>query len=240
VHCVLYLLFNEGYLSTADDHSIRRDLCDEAIRLTTLLADHPRYSRPSSDALLALMLFHAARFDARIDDAGRIVLLGDQDRATWDAAMIQAASARLDRSAHGTVISRYHLEAGIAREHCQAPSLATTNWDMVIRLYDLLVAAVPTPILQLNRAIAIAERDGPTAGLTAIQEAQLETTLAGHHLVHATIGELHRRTGDEARAVEAFDRALSCSPSPAERQMLLAKRGVHCSSSATSLLNSPS
>jgi RNA polymerase sigma factor (sigma-70 family) len=224
VYRILYLLFNEGYLSTSNDDSIRRELCEEAIRLTTLLADHPRYSRPSSDALLALMLFHAARFDSRIDEAGRIVLLGDQDRTTWDQEMIELATARLDRSARGTVISRYHLEAGIAYEHCRATSLAATNWDAVIQLYDALIGAGVTAVLQLNRVIAIAQRDGPTAGLKAIRDDSLESTLVRHHLLHATVGELHRRCGNLVFAAEAIDRALACSPSPAERQILMTKR----------------
>lgn len=227
VHRVLYLLFNEGYLSTSDDQAIRRDLCDEAIRLSTFLTDHPRYGRPSSDALLALMLFHAARFDARVDEAGRIVLLGDQDRSTWDVAMIEMATRRLDRSARGTVISRYHLEAGIAYEHCRAVSLQATNWNAVIQLYEALIAAVPSAMYQLNRAIALAERDGPTAGLAAIRMAELEKQLIGHHLLHATMGELHRRNGDDSKAIAAYDRALSCSPSPAERTMLMAKRKTY-------------
>jgi RNA polymerase sigma factor (sigma-70 family) len=223
VHAVLYLLFNEGYLSTANDQTIRLDLCDEAIRLATLLADHPRYHRPSSDALLALFLFHRARFDSRIDDAGRIVLLGDQDRRTWDKSVMNMAFDRLDRAARGTRLSRYHVEAGVAYEHGRASSLATTNWDRIIQLYDLLINFEPTPTLQLNRAIALAERDGPSAGLNAMQAEQLEASLGQHHLYHATVGELLRRLGESSLAKEAFQRALNCSPSPAEKLLLSQK-----------------
>lgn len=225
VHHVLYLLFNEGYLSTADDRAIRADLCDEAIRLGTMLADHPQLGRPSTDALVALMLFHAARQDARLDDAGRIVLLGDQDRTRWDATMLAQARARLDRSARGTVISRYHLEAGIARCHAEAESLAATDWPMIVRLYDALIAAIPSPVFELSRAVAIGERDGPKAGIEEIESARLPERLPSYHLVDAALGDFYRKLGYAAVARRHFEAALAKSPSPRERELLTDKIG---------------
>jgi RNA polymerase sigma factor (sigma-70 family) len=196
VHQVLYLLFNEGYRSTKGDTAIRADLCEEAARLCHLLCSQPQCATPSTRALMALMLFHAARLDGRIDDRGYILLMEDQDRSKWDRRLIQRAQAFLDQSAEGKAVSPFHLEAGIALYYCSAKSYAETDWPAIRRLYDALLALQPSPIYVLNRAIVIAQIEGPEAGIRALGEAGKDTSLRHYHLFDATLGEFYRRTGD--------------------------------------------
>jgi predicted RNA polymerase sigma factor len=171
VYAVLYLLFNEGYHASHPSELIRRDLCEEAIRLCTLLLDHPVGMDPQTPALLALMLFHAARFDARLDKDGCILLLEEQDRSRWDTEQIARAAFYLGASAAGKTVSRYHLEAGIAAHHALAPSFADTDWAAILRLYDGLIRMHQSPIYALNRAIVVAQIAGPDAGIAAIEQA---------------------------------------------------------------------
>ncbi len=166
---IVYLLFNEGYSSTLPDRLIRRELCDEAVRLGHLLAAHSRCSCPEGDALLALMYLHAARFDARLDGNGGLLLLEEQDRSKWDRQLIQRGVAWLQRSGRGEVFSRYHAEAAVAVEHCIAPSYAETNWREIVDLYETLERLAPSPLHALNRAIALAEWQGPEAGLAVLR-----------------------------------------------------------------------
>jgi RNA polymerase sigma factor (sigma-70 family) len=178
VHAVLYLLFNEGYLSAREEQAIRRELCDEAIRLTTALAEHPAGAVAETFALLALMWFHAARLDAR-DGAGGLVLLADQDRTRWDHDAIARGATWLARSASGDHFSRFHAEAGIAAAHCLAPSFAATPWGEIVELYTLLEQLAPSPLHALNRAVAVAEWRGPEAGLAALAGVTPPPGLAG-------------------------------------------------------------
>jgi RNA polymerase sigma-70 factor (ECF subfamily) len=167
VHQVLYLLFNEGYSSSEGEAAIRADLCAEAARLCHLLCCHPRFRTPATDALMALMLFHAARLESRLDLRGSVLLLDEQDRSQWDQQLIRRAQEFLAQSAEGTSISPFHLEAAIACHHCTAKSLAETDWRAVLRLYDALLTQQPSAVYLLNRAIVVAQLDGPQAGIRA-------------------------------------------------------------------------
>jgi RNA polymerase sigma factor (sigma-70 family) len=200
VHQVLYLLFNEGYSSSDGETAIRTDLCEEAARLCHLLCSHRRFSTPATHALMALMLFHAARLEARLDQGGSVLLMEEQDRSKWDCRLIRRAQEFLDQSAEGTVISPFHLEAAIACYHCTAKSYAETDWPAILRLYDALLTIQRSPVYLLNRAIVIAEIGGPHAGLRALNEVGQDPMLRHYHFFDATLGELHRRSGNLARA----------------------------------------
>lgn len=217
---MLYLLFNEGYSSAQPDRVIRRELCDEALRLALMLREEPAGALPETDALVALMCFHAARFDARVDGMGGLLLLEEQDPARWDRELVQRGLFHLGRSARGETVSRYHAEAGVAAEHCLAPSYAETNWAEIVRLYELLERIAPSPLNVLNRAIALAEWKGPDAGLAALAAIEPPSWLLGYYLWDATLGELYRRRGDRDRAFAHTTRALAAAPTNPERALL--------------------
>lgn len=219
VHSVLYLLFNEGYHSSAEADLIRRDLCAEAIRLAELLATHPTLGSPASEALLALMRMHAARFDARQSAAGELLVLAEQDRFRWDREMIRTAFFWLERSARGDELSRYHLEAAILAEHCRAETFAETDWDRIISLYDLLCEREPHWLHALNRAVAVAERHGPAAGLAALDAIAPGGDIRYGHW-HAVRGELLLRSGESSGARIAFTAARDLAATAAERAFL--------------------
>ncbi len=219
VHNVIYLLFNEGYLSTHAEHAIRLELCTEAIRLGELLAAHPIGETPTSFALLALMHLHASRLAARNDPNGGLLLLEEQDRSRWDRAHIQRGSLFLARSAQGETFTRFHAEAGIAAEHCFAPSFETTRWDKIADLYAMLERMDPSPFHSVNRAIALAESNGPEAGLALLETVTPPSWLVGHYLWHAVWADLLHRVGD-ARSVQHRERALEAAPSDAVRAVL--------------------
>jgi RNA polymerase sigma factor (sigma-70 family) len=220
VHQVLYLLFNEGYSSSDGETAIRADLCEEAARLCYLLTSQSRFSTPSTHALMALMLFHAARLEARLDQRGSVLLMEEQDRSRWDHCLIGRAKTFLDQSAEGTVISAFHLEAAIACHHCSAPSYAETDWRAILTLYDALVAFHGSPIYQLNRAIVVAEIEGPDAGIRALDDAGRDTSLRHYHLFDATLGEFYRRAGDLPRARQHLDAARRKTNSPFDHELI--------------------
>jgi RNA polymerase sigma-70 factor (ECF subfamily) len=220
---VLYLTFNEGYNASFVEQPIRRDVCLEAMRLGHLLTEHPVGRAPAAFALMALMCFHAARFDARVDGDGHLVTLADQDRARWDGALIAVGFRQLERSAEGIELSEFHLEAGIAAVHCQAPTWAATDWAGILRLYDVLLDIKPSPVVALNRAVALAELRGPRAGLAALGAIPDARVLESYHLLPATYGELHLRLGELGEAAAHFERAIALTASRAERDLLRAK-----------------
>jgi RNA polymerase sigma-70 factor (ECF subfamily) len=220
VHQVLYLLFNEGYSSSEGESAIRADLCEEAARLCHLLCSDPRFRTPATDALLALMLFHAARLEARLDQRGSVLLLEEQDRGRWDRRLIRRAQEFLARSAEGTVISAFHLEAAIACHHCTAKSFAETDWPAILRLYDALLTLQRSPVYLLNRAIVVAQIEGPQAGIRLLDEAGQDAALRHYHLFDATLGELYRCAGDMARARQHFEDARRKTTSPCDRELL--------------------
>lgn len=220
VHGVLYLLFNEGYLSAHDEHAIRHELCDEAVRLATLLAEHPVGAAPESFALLALMHLHAARLGSRVDATGGLLLLEEQDRSCWDRERVRVGMTWLQRSATGNTFSRFHAEAGIAAEHCLAPSFAATRWNAIADLYALLERIAPSPLHTLNRAVAIAEWQGAAAGLAVVDGLAPPSWLAGSYLWDAVLADLNRRGGH----IEVFHvhraRAIESAPTDAIREVL--------------------
>ena len=220
VHSVIYLLFNEGYLSTRAEHAIRSELCEEAIRLGTLLATHPVGAAPPTFALLALMHLHAARLASRQDATGGLLLLEEQDRSLWDAEHLNEGATWLARAANGDVFTRFHAEAGIAAEHCFAPSFADTRWNEIAELYAMLERIDPSPIHTLNRAVAVAQGQGPQAGLATLDGMVPPAWLDGHYLWDAVLADLHHRAGNAATAGRHRDQALAAAPSTAVRQLL--------------------
>jgi RNA polymerase sigma-70 factor (ECF subfamily) len=220
VQAILYLMFTEGYLSSHADGAIRRELCDEATRLTRVLAEHPVSATPETFALLALMFLHSARMTARQDASGGLLLLEEQDRSLWNQAEIHEGLSWLARSADGDVFSRYHAEAGIAAEHCLAPSFAETRWDRIVECYALLERLAPSPLHTLNRAIATAEWRGPADGLAVLDGLEPPTWLVGSYLWSAVLADLHRRSGHVELAERYRDAALEATPSDAVRRTL--------------------
>lgn len=220
VHEVLYLLFNEGYLSVHAEFAIRCELCDEALRLATLLAGHPVGARPETFALLALMHLHAARLRARVDGAGGLLLLEEQDRSLWDRELMRVGAEWLARSASGEVFSRFHAEAGIAAEHCFAPSFEQTRWREIVDLYSILERIAPSPLHTLNRSVAVAEWQGPEAGLAVLLALEPPAWLARSYLWDAVFGDLHRRAGNLELARKHSEHALVSAPTEAVRELL--------------------
>lgn len=220
VHQVLYLLFNEGYSSSEGEEAIRTDLCEEAARLCHLLVLQPPFNTPPTLALMALMLFHAARLDARLDHRGSVLLMAEQDRSKWDHKLIRRAHIFLEQSAEGTVISPFHLEAGIAFHHCSAKSYGETNWQAILQLYDALIAMHRSPIYLLNRAIVVAQIEGPHAGIRALDDTSLDPALKHYHLFNMTLGEFYRRAGDMVQARYHFNLARQKTHSPHEHELI--------------------
>lgn len=220
VQSILYTMFTEGYLSSHPQSAIRRELCDEAKRLALLLAQHPSGATPETFALLALMHLHAARLGARQDPGGDLLLLEEQDRARWDQHEIAVGLAWLARSAHGERFSRYHAEAGIAAEHCLAPSLEQTRWDRIVACYEMLDRAAPSPLHLLGRAVAVAQWHGATEGLALLEGREPPAGLRDSYLWPAVLADLHLRCGHDAIAAHHRAMALEKAPSPALRELV--------------------
>jgi RNA polymerase sigma-70 factor (ECF subfamily) len=220
VQSIVYLLFTEGYLSSNAEEAIRRELCDEAKRLARVLAEHPLGGAPETFALLALMHLHTARMSARQDGSGGLLLLEEQDRTRWDQREIETGLAWLAKSAQGDVFSRYHAEAGIAAEHCLAPSFCETRWDRIVECYALLERLAPSALHTLNRAVAVAEWRGPGAGLAIVEGLEPPSWLAGSYMWIAVLADLHRRCGNDEIAQSYREAALASAPSVAVRDVL--------------------
>lgn len=221
VLATIYLLFNEGYNSTSHDDLIREDLIEEALRLIDLLTRNSITDVAEVHALLALMLYHAARSGSRLDADGAIVLLKDQDRSKWDAELIALADQHMDRAVLEKGMSIYHIEAAIAATHAHAPTFAATNWVSIVALYDELLRQTPSRVVAFNRAIALAQAEGPTAGLTALG---LVEDMQGSHLYHAARGDLLRDLNRHQEARAAYVQAASLTRSAAEVVLLGKKR----------------
>lgn len=220
VQGILYLLFTEGYLSPQADAVIRGDLCDEAKRLTLILAQHPAGGTPETFALLALMHLHAARMRARQDGSGGVLLLEEQNRGLWDQREIQLGLSWLARSATGSVFSRYHAEAGVAAEHCLAPSFEQTRWERIVECYELLERVAPSALHTLNRAVAVGQWHGPAAGLAELQGLEPPSWLAGSYMWSAVLADLHRRCEHDDEARRYREAAIASAPSQVVKDLL--------------------
>lgn len=214
VNRVLYLLFTEGYLSSHAEFAIRRELCEEAVRLASILAEHRLGAKPETHALLALMHLHMARMSARQNASGGLLLLEEQDRSQWNTQRIALGLQWLASASVGDHFSRYHAEAGIAAEHCLAPSFKETRWERIVECYLLLEQASPSPLYTLNRALALAEWQGPEAGLALIENLQPPSWLEGSYLWTAVMADLYRRCGNPL-AQRYREQALKAAPNRA-------------------------
>jgi RNA polymerase sigma factor (sigma-70 family) len=213
VQAVSYLLFTEGYLSSHGETPIRQELCDESKRIVTMLAHHPISATPDTFALLALMHLHSGRVNARRSATGGLVLLEEQDRSRWNTAEIALGLSWLACSARGETFSRYHAEAGIAAEHCLAPSFGQTRWDRIVELYGLLEAMAPSVLHTLNRAVALAEHLGPAEGLAVLEGMDVPPWLERSYFWHAVCAHLRGRCGQTEVAIQHTRAALAGAPS---------------------------
>jgi RNA polymerase sigma factor (sigma-70 family) len=223
----LYLLFNEGYKASSGDKLIREELCQEAIRLTELLAQHPAGNQPKTHALLALMLLNTARLAAREDDQGNLLRLEEQDRSRWDQPMIARGMSHLRESAAGDAVSEYHLQAGIVACHAMAKDYQSTDWTRILLLYDRLMEFDDSPVVALNRAVAVGNVHGPEAGLRAVTAIHKSKKLNSYYLLYAVLGEFERRLNHRQAAVEQFRKAFELAETKSERAFLL-KRMQEC------------
>jgi len=219
----IYLLFNEGYNSTQHEDLIRKDLMHEAMQLCQLILRSPAVDHGKVHALMALICFTASRNEARLDADGHILLLKDQDRGKWNATLISKGIFHLEESTSGDQMSKYQLEAGIAYEHARAASYASTNWKNILQCYDLICRFYPSPIVELNRAIAISELHGPAEGIKAIEGIAQLSSLKKYYLLPATLGELHLQLKQHELANQYFAEAIQLTSSAAEKKLLQQK-----------------
>ncbi|GAB3429434.1 RNA polymerase sigma factor [Flindersiella endophytica] len=213
----LYLLFNEGYHGSNPEDPVRPALCDDALRLTELLLDATATAHPDVHALAALFCFDAARLSTRLDEDGVFVPLADQDRGRWDRARIERGLMHLAGAATGDHLSRWHLEAGIACEHAIAPSVQETDWDRIVGFYQILAQQSWSPVVALNRALALAERDGIEVGRRELIALAEEQKLSRYPFYWAARADLERRAGDHTAARKDYEHAIALARSPAER-----------------------
>ncbi len=226
VLAVIYLVFNEGYVASAGDHLVRTELCGEAIRLARLLVELMP-DEAEAHGLLALVLLTESRRGARVDAQGRLVRLADQDRRRWDADLVAEGQAIVRACLRRNLPGPYQIQAAIAAVHSDAPDAAATDWHQVVALYDHLLALTPTPVVALNRAVAIAERDSPATALAVLDAADgVAADLEGYHLYHAARADLLGRVGRADEAVAAYDRALALAGNGAERDLLRRQRAA--------------
>jgi RNA polymerase sigma factor (sigma-70 family) len=219
----LYLLFNEGYKASSGHDLIREELCQEAIRLASLLAEHPAGNQPRAHALIALMLLNAARLPARTDAEGNILRLKEQDRCSWNRPMIARGMLHLSKSAAGEELTAYHLQAGIAACHCAARDYESTDWRQILSLYDRLLELDDSPVVALNRAVAVANVHGPRAGIEAVEAIQNRSQLNSYYLLYAVLGEFEEQLNDFRAAMDHFRKALELTELRSE-QSFLSKR----------------
>jgi RNA polymerase sigma factor (sigma-70 family) len=214
----LYLLFNEGYHGASAELAVRVELCREAMRLAALLLERPLSATPTTYALSALMCLDAARLPARVDGSGNLTSMFDQDRSRWDRQLIAEGQAFLQLSASGSDLSEYHIEAAIASVHASAERTADTDWLKIVSLYDALMTIRPSPIVALNRAIAVAQSEGPERGLEEISSIPDRDRLAAYPFYSAALGEFEFRCGRSDIALEHFRAALALARNPMERR----------------------
>ena len=213
----LYLLFNEGFHGSNPENPLLPGMCADALRLVELLLDSPSTRHAEVHALAALFCFHAARLETRLDADGVFVPLADQDRSLWDRSLIHRGVVHLSAASSGTELTRWHLEAGIACEHAIASSVEETNWERIVDLYDALLNVAPGPVVALNRAIAIGELRGPSAGRDLLRAMAEDQRISQYPFYWAAMADLEQRAGNRAEACEFYERAMSLARSHAER-----------------------
>jgi RNA polymerase sigma-70 factor (ECF subfamily) len=216
----LYLLFNEGYNASVGDSVIRKDLCYEAMRLCLLLTEYEHTNTAETKALLALMCYNASRFDARVDGQGFIILLKDQDRSKWDYELINKGHYYMESAGESDVVSSYHLEAAISSFHCTAKNFEATDWKSILLLYDELIKRNQSPVVQLNRAIALGMAQSKEQ---AIKEVLKITVLQHHYLYNSTLGDLYAELGNQPKALLYYLEAIKQTNSPQEKELLKKK-----------------
>jgi RNA polymerase sigma factor (sigma-70 family) len=225
IHRALYLLFNEGYHGASAEAAVRAELCQEAMRLVAMLLKHPLGATPTTFALAALMCLNAARLPGRVDASGNLHSLGEQDRSLWDQELVTEGLKLLEWSASGSELTEYHLEAAIAAVHATAYRTEDTDWGRIVALYDILIAMRPSPIVALNRAIAVGQREGPERGLEEIGAIENRDRLAAYPFYAAALGDFEFRRGSYAAAREHFRAALSLARNSMERRFLRRRVG---------------
>lgn len=222
VNEILYLMFNEGYNASSGDEAIREDVCEEATRLCHLLCHHQTIASTSSMALLALMLYQAARFQSRVADDGSMILLEDQDRARWDQRLMDHADYWLQKSA-GKNLSTFHLEAGIAQLHCRAKNFASTNWPLIVQMYDKLIESHSTPVYRLNRALAVGLAGDYRLGIAELREIASDPRMEKYLLLDCALAHLYQLSGQEHEAIFHLQRAATLSETSHERNLIESK-----------------
>ncbi len=219
----IYLLFNEGYNSTDSEELVREDLMEEAMLLCKMLGENPLTEIPETFALMALMCFHFSRNSTRVSPAGDIVLLQYQDRSKWNSELIALGNEYMAKSAFGDSVSRYHIEAAIAFEHCTAKTYETTKWERILELYEWLCRDYPSPVHALNRAVAVMRVRGPAAALSALDAIPDKTRLEAYYLYHSLLGEIYSRLGKTDEADIEFTTAFGLTNSDSEKKLLSGK-----------------
>jgi RNA polymerase sigma factor (sigma-70 family) len=226
VRRALYLLFSEGYHGASPETAVRAELCREAMRLVEVLLEHPLAATPATHALAALLWLHAARLPARVDASGNLSSLFDQDRSRWDHELAIRGVEFLNLAASGTELTEYHVEAGIAASHAMAQCPEETDWTQIVSLYDILTTIRPTPIVALNRAIAVAQLEGPERGLEEIQAIPDRDRLASYPFYFGALGEFELRRGRHEIARGHFEAAIDLARNSMERRFLEGRKAA--------------
>jgi len=232
----VYLLFNEGYKASSGESLVREELCYEAIHLATLLSEHPAANQPRTHALVALTLLNAARLPERVDPEGNILRLREQDRSNWNRTMIEHGVFHLGQAAAGDELTEYHLQAGIAACHCTADDYQSTDWPRILSLYDQWMKINDSPVIALNRAVAIANVDGPRVGIEAIEAIRNPGQLDSYYLLYAVLGEFEAQLHNFQAGADHFRKALQLTSVKSE-QSFLSKRLRNCLSQASRLVS---
>ncbi len=219
----IYLLFNEGYNSTDSDTLIREDLMEEAMLLCRLLTENAHTQQPATFALMALMCFHASRSESRLTPSGEIILLRDQDRSKWNSSLVAVGNEYMQKAAYGDSLGKYHLEAAIAFEHCTAADFGNTNWKRILELYDWLCRISPSPVPELNRAVAVLQVHGRDSALKAVLEIQDKRKIGSYYLYHSLVGEIYSQLNRLDEAKTEFETAMRMTKSETERKLLASK-----------------
>jgi RNA polymerase sigma-70 factor (ECF subfamily) len=220
----IYLLFNEGYSASTGKDLIRLELCEEAIRLAEIITEHEAILNKSNVyAALALMYLNACRFKARTNDKGELLTMAEQDRSRWDRSLMKKGFYCLEKSTNQKTLSIYHILAAISAYHCSAPDFASTDWKNILSLYDKLIYIDDSPVVFLNRAIALAKVSGAVAGLKELEKIEDNSAMIGYHLFHSTRGEFYMDLNDFANATASFEQAIQLTPLQAEKDVLKKK-----------------